>query len=113
VLPDQAIDPWQLIKPREAWLTVVVIAVLGFVNYVLLKLYGSRALDYSAVLGGMVDSTATIAELSGFLGGSTGNVLHLAIVINFLTIIAMFVRNLLILTIFARTASANEAMGDQ
>lgn len=105
VLPDRAIDPWQLINPREAWLTVVVIAVLGFVNYVLLKLYGSRGFYYSAVLGGMVNSTATIAELSSFLTGSTVNALSLAIIINFLTIIAMFVRNLLIVTIFARAAA--------
>jgi len=104
VLPDRTIDPWQLINPREAWLTVVAIAVLGFLNYVLLKLYGSRGLYYSAVLGGMVNSTATIAELSGFLTGPAANTLALATVINFLTIVAMFVRNLLILAIFARSA---------
>lgn len=104
VLPDRTVDPWQLINPREAWLTVVVIAVLGFLNYVLLKLYSSRGLYYSAVLGGMVNSTATIAELSGFLTGPTADIMALATVINFLTIIAMFVRNLVILAIFARSA---------
>ncbi|HMF76922.1 MAG TPA: DUF4010 domain-containing protein [Bryobacteraceae bacterium] len=107
VLPDRAIDPLQLINPREAWLTVVVIAVLGFVNYVLLKLYSSRGLYYSAILGGMVNSTAAIAELSGFLTGSTANAMPLAITINFLTIVAMFVRNLLIVAIFARSAALN------
>ena len=105
VLPDRAIDPWQLINPREAWLTVVVIAVLGFVNYVLLKLYSSRGLYYSAVLGGMVNSTAAIAELSGFLASAKGNAMPLAITIDFLTIVAMFIRNVLILGIFARAAA--------
>jgi uncharacterized membrane protein (DUF4010 family) len=106
ILPDHPIDPWQLINPREAWLTVVVIAVLGFSNYVLLKLYSSRGLYYSAVLGGMVNSTATIAELSGLLAARAGNenVMALAITIDFLTIVAMFIRNLLILGIFARAA---------
>ncbi len=106
VLPDHPIDPWQLINPREAWLTVVVIAALGFTNYVLLKLYGSRGLYYSAVLGGMVNSTATIAELSGSLVGNAENqsTLPMAVTINFLTIVAMFIRNLLILGIFARAA---------
>src|SRR6185437_13900809 len=50
VLPNRTVDPWQLINPREAWLTVIVIAALGFVNYVLLKLYSSRGLYYTAVL---------------------------------------------------------------
>jgi uncharacterized membrane protein (DUF4010 family) len=105
VLPDRPVDPWQLINPREAWLTVVVIAVLGFVNYVLLKLYSSRGLYYSAVLGGMVNSTAAIAELSGSLAGSMTNAMSLAITIDFLTIVAMFVRNLVILAIFAPAAA--------
>ena len=60
VLPDHTVDPWNLINPREAWLTIIAIAVLGFVNYVLLKIYNSRGLYYSAVLGGLVNSTAAI-----------------------------------------------------
>ena len=104
VLPNYAIDPWGLLNPREAWLTVVIIAALGFANYVLLKLYSSRGLYYSALLGGMVNSTATIAELAGFLRNSEGNPMALAVIVDFLTIVAMFVRNLLILAIFARTA---------
>jgi uncharacterized membrane protein (DUF4010 family) len=109
ILPDRAVDPWQLVNPREAWLTVVVIAVLGFANYVLLKLYSSRGLYYSAVLGGMVNSTAAIAELSGYLAGQGGNALALATIIDFLTIVAMFLRNLLILAIFARAAALTAA----
>jgi uncharacterized membrane protein (DUF4010 family) len=104
VLPDRLIDPWQLVNPREAWLTVILIAVLGFVNYVLLKLYSSRGLYYMAVLGGLVNSTATIAELSGFLANPKNDVTEMAIAIDLLTVIAMFVRNLLILAIFAQSA---------
>jgi len=95
VLPNRTVDPWQLINPREAWLTVIVIAALGFVNYVLLKLYSSRGLYYTAVLGGMINSTATIAELAEFLTSPISDLIPLAIVVDFLTIIAMFVRNLL------------------
>lgn len=104
VLPNRPVDPWQMINPREAWLTVVVIAVLGFANYLLLKIYSSRGLYYSALLGGMVNSTATIAELSEFLALPKENTMPVAIVIDLLTIVAMFVRNLLILAIFARAA---------
>jgi uncharacterized membrane protein (DUF4010 family) len=103
-IPDRPIDPWQLVNPRTAWLTVVVIAVLGFVNYLLLKLYAGRGLYYSAVLGGMVNSTAAIAELSRFLVGAEGNEVGVAAVIDLLTVLAMFVRNLVILAIFAKGA---------
>lgn len=109
VLSNHAIDPWGLVNPREAWLTIVVIAVLGFVNYVLLKMYSSRGLYYSAILGGLVNSTAAIAELAGSLKYQKENVAPLAMTIDLLTVIAMFLRNLLILAIFARAAVATAA----
>ncbi len=108
-LPNHPVDPWQLINPRAAWLTVIVIAALGFVNYLLLKLYAGRGLYYSALLGGMVNSTATIAELSQFLTNSDANETAIATIINFLTVLAMFLRNLLILAIFARSAAVYAA----
>jgi uncharacterized membrane protein (DUF4010 family) len=109
VLPSRTVDPWHLINPREAWLTIIVIAALGFINYVLLKVYGSRGLYYSAVLGGLVNSTAAIAELSGSLKDQAGDIAELAITIDLLTVVAMFLRNLLILAIFARAAVATAA----
>jgi uncharacterized membrane protein (DUF4010 family) len=41
-LPEGVIDPWGLVDPRAAWVTVLLIAGIGFGNYVLLKLYGTR-----------------------------------------------------------------------
>lgn len=105
ILPNDTVDPWKLVNPREAWLTVVVIAGIGFVNYVLLKIYSAHGLYYSAVLGGLVNSTATIAELSGSLKRQSSDLTPLAIVIDLLTVVAMFLRNLLILAIFARAAA--------
>ncbi len=105
VLPDRTVDPWKLVNPREAWLTVVLLAALGFFNYLLLKAYSSRGLYYSALLGGMVNSTATIAELAGYLKDPNVDAVSLGSVIDLLTIIAMFGRNLLILVIFARAAA--------
>ena len=114
VLPDRAVDPWGLINPREAWLTIIVIAALGFANYVLLKLYSARGLYYSALLGGLVNSTAAIAELASSLKGQTGegearDIAPIAITIDLLTVVAMFVRNLLILAIFAHEAVIDAA----
>lgn len=110
ILPNRTVDPWGLINPREAWLTIVVIAAIGFVNYVLLKLYSSRDLYYSAILGGMVNSTATIAELAESFKAPQENIAPLAITVDLLTVVAMFVRNLLILAIFARAAVASAAV---
>lgn len=64
VLPEQAIDPWGLIAPRSTWATVILIAALGFVNYALWKIYGSRGVEITGFLGGLVNSTAAVAELA-------------------------------------------------
>src|SRR6202789_8876 len=63
LLPNRFVDPWGLLEPREAWITVIVIACLGFVNYLLLRVYGSKGVYLTAVFGGLVNSTATVAEL--------------------------------------------------
>jgi uncharacterized membrane protein (DUF4010 family) len=101
ILPDRFVDSWRLINPREAWVTVVVLAGIGFINYVFLRLYKSKGLYFSALLGGLVNSTATVAQLGPALRGHAGS---LGVVISLLTIVAMFVRNLVILTIFGRAA---------
>jgi uncharacterized membrane protein (DUF4010 family) len=61
-LPNGFVDSWSLINPRESWITVIIIAATGFVNYLLPRVYSDRGLLYTAVLGGLVNSTATIAE---------------------------------------------------
>jgi uncharacterized membrane protein (DUF4010 family) len=102
LLPDRFVDPWQLIQPREAWVIVVVIACLGFLNYVLLRVYGSRGVYLTAILGGLVNSTASAAELASTL--SATGLTSLTIPVLLLTSMAMFVRNVLILAIFAPAA---------
>ena len=98
VLPDRFIDRWQLVNLRQAWVTVVVIAGISFVNYVLLRLYSARGLYWTAVLGGLVNSRATVAELMNTgVGTRTTAVVLLATV-------AMFVRNIALLAIFAPKA---------
>jgi uncharacterized membrane protein (DUF4010 family) len=105
LLPNHFIDRWQLINPREAWVTVVALAGIGFINYVLLRLYSTRGLYYTAVLGGLVNSTATVAELCGCLQAAGDEaVVAKAVEVVLLTRIAMFVRNLAILFFFAPVA---------
>jgi uncharacterized membrane protein (DUF4010 family) len=103
VLPDHFIDRWGLINPRQAWITVVVIAGIGFVNYVLLKIYGTRGIYLSGFLGGFVNSSAAAVELARPLGAG-GASLGVAVAALLLTIVAMFARNLLILALFSPSA---------
>jgi uncharacterized membrane protein (DUF4010 family) len=45
--------------------TSFLIASIGFANYILLKLYGARGIELTGFLGGLVNSTVTVAELAG------------------------------------------------
>jgi uncharacterized membrane protein (DUF4010 family) len=98
ILPDRFIDPWQLLNPREAWVTVVVIAGIAFVNYVLLRLYGTRGLSWTAFLGGLVNNRAAIAELMNVVDGA-----RIVGIVLFATL-AMFLRNICLLALFAPRA---------
>lgn len=112
LLPDRFVDPWRLINPRQAWVIVVVIAGIGFLNYVLLRLYGARGLFWTALLGGFVNSTAAVAELVSLVDeshdqsrvaddGLQARLVALVLVAN----AATFIRNLVILVIFATMAA--------
>ncbi len=98
VLPNRFIDRWELVNLRQSWVTVVVIASIAFVNYVLLRLYGTRGLYWTAVLGGLVNSRATVAELMT-VGASARTT---AVVL--LATVAMFIRNIVLLALFAPKA---------
>ncbi|HEX8322303.1 MAG TPA: DUF4010 domain-containing protein [Tepidisphaeraceae bacterium] len=103
MLRDAPVGPYGLFNPHKFWMTVVIIAGIGFLNYVLLRLYSDRGLYYAAVLGGLVNSTAAVAELAGQLR-QRGTPLAKAVSILMLTNMSMFVRNGVILAIFAPVA---------
>src|SRR6202167_819952 len=105
VLPNRYIDPWQLFNPSDAWISVIAIAGIGFVNYVFLRIYSTQGLYLGAIFGGLVNSSATIAELGTRLR-ETG-MADRATTLCLLTTIAMFARNLILATIFSpRSLSA-------
>ncbi len=103
ILPDRFVDKWELVNPRQTWITVIVIAGIGFVNYVLLKIYGTRGVYMSGFLGGFVNSSAAAVELARPLGAG-GTSSGVAVAALLLTIVAMFARNLLILALFSPSA---------
>lgn len=99
ILPDRFIDHWQLFNPSDAWISVIAIALIGFVNYVFLKVFSTRGLYLGAIFGGLINSTATIAEISE-RAETTGLTSQLS-ALSLLTTIAMFVRNLILATLFS------------
>lgn len=63
-LPQGTIDRWKIIDLRAAWVTVLLIAGIGFANYILLKMVGAAAVELTGFFGGLVNSTVTVAALS-------------------------------------------------
>lgn len=104
VLPTGTIDPWHLIEPRAAWITVILVAGLGFANYILLKLYGARGLELTGFLGGLINSTVTITELADQANQSDGRLVEVTRRGVVLATAAMLVRNSLLLGLLAPSA---------
>jgi uncharacterized membrane protein (DUF4010 family) len=104
VLPVHPVDPFGLVQLQETWATVLLIAALGFVNYVLWKIYGPRSIDITSFLGGLVNSTAAVAELSSRVREAGESFVKLAYRGVVLATGAMLLRNSLILAILAVSA---------
>jgi uncharacterized membrane protein (DUF4010 family) len=83
---------------------VLLIAALGFVNYVLLKMYGARGFEVTGFLGGLVNSTVTVTELAQRDRESEGELGRIAQRGVILATTAMILRNAAILLILAPAA---------
>ena len=99
IMPDRYVDPWGLFNPGDAWVSVIAISGIGFLNYFLLRMFSTNGLYLGAIFGGLVNSTATLAESSQRVqqAGLTSRISTLCL----LTTIAMFARNLILLLIFS------------
>jgi uncharacterized membrane protein (DUF4010 family) len=101
VLPAHPVDPWRLIDPRSNWLSVVIIAGIGFVNYILMKLLGVRGMEITAFFGGLVNSRKVIVEL-GLRLREVGAALMPSVQRGVLLATrAMIIRNVLIVAVLA------------
>lgn len=103
LLPNHYVDPWELLNPKDAWITVMVLAGISFGNYILLKVYSTKGLYYSALLGGAVNSSAAVSEIATAVRVG-GEVVPHALPILLMTTISMFIRNLVLLGLFEPTA---------
>jgi len=110
VLPVGTVDRWSLVDPRAAWVSVVLIAALGFVNYILLKLYGARSIEFTGFLGGLVNGTVTVTELATHAREGNRQLLEAVYRGIALATAAMLVRNGIILGLLAPRAFARASL---
>ena len=65
LLPDRTIDPLHVLNPYKIWLLVVFISGIGYIGYVLMRVFGAQSgTGLTGVLGGLVSSTAVTATMS-------------------------------------------------
>jgi uncharacterized membrane protein (DUF4010 family) len=105
ILPTHAVDPWGLIVPQTAFVTVIVIAAIGFINYILMKVYGPRGMEITAFFGGLVNSRKVIVELTSRLHAVGATFLPSIYRGVMLATASMLLRNVLIVVIFAPKAA--------
>lgn len=65
LLPDDSLDPYGVLNPREIWLMVVLVSLIGYVGYILIRVLGAgRGLSLTGILGGLVSSTAVTMAMA-------------------------------------------------
>jgi len=83
---------------------VILIAGIGFVNYILWKLYGMRGAELSGFLGGLVNSNFTVIEMASRVRETSGAMVGTAFRGIVLATAAMLLRNAALLLILAPVA---------
>lgn len=63
LLPSESVDPWNAVDPQTVWLLIMVISVIGFVNYLVVARYGAKGIAVTSFFGGLANSTAVIGEI--------------------------------------------------
>ena len=106
VLPSSPVDPWGVIRLRELWFLTILIATISFAGYIAVRLLGHRAgLALGAVVGSIVSSTLTVAELAGRVRRGTVTALDAASAA-LLTTLVMLVRIILLVIFLAPQLTA-------
>ena len=103
-LPPGKVDRWDLVEPRAALVIVILIAGIGFTNYVLLRLYGRRGVELAGFLGGLVNSTVTASEMAVRVRETDGGLREVAFLGVMLATIAMLLRNAVLLLLVSPRA---------
>lgn len=106
VLPSHPVDPWRLIDPRDNWASVVLIAGIAFINYILLRVLGPRGMEITAFFGGLVNSRKVIVEFILRAKGNSEALLPIVYRGVMLATAAMALRNGIIVAVLAKSREA-------
>jgi uncharacterized membrane protein (DUF4010 family) len=102
LLPDTPLDPLRVLTPREIWLFVVLVSLIGYIGYVLIRILGAeRGLSLIGVLGGLVSSTAVTSAMAAEVRGNS-SVLSSAVFATVVASCTMFPRMLFIVLVVNR-----------
>jgi uncharacterized membrane protein (DUF4010 family) len=105
-LPSHPVDPWQLIDPRDNWWSVVLIAGIAFINYLLLRILGPGGMEVTAFFGGLVNSRKVIVEFILRTEGNSEALLPVVYRGVMLATAAMALRNGIIVAVLAKSKVA-------
>jgi len=101
-LPEEPIDPWGVLNPRQVWLFVVMVSLIGYVGYILIRILGTeRGLSLTGILGGLVSSTAVASSMAAEVRESP-QILSSAVFATAIASCTMFPRILLIVLVVNR-----------
>jgi len=101
-LPEEPIDPWGVLNPRQVWLFVVMVSLIGYVGYILIRILGTeRGLSLTGILGGLVSSTAVASSMAAEVRESP-QILSSAVFATAIASCTMFPRILLIVLVLNR-----------
>ncbi len=65
LLPSDYLTSYELIRPSQLWLLVIILSTISWSGYVLMRLLGSkRGLQINALMGGLVSTTAITVSLA-------------------------------------------------
>ena len=65
LIPEGALGPWGIISLRQIWLFIVMVSLIGYVGYILIRILGAeRGLSLTGILGGIVSSTAVTSSMA-------------------------------------------------
>jgi len=65
LLPNEPIGPFEVINLRTIWTFVVLVSLIGYAGYILIRIWGTeRGLSMTGVLGGLVSSVAVTTSMA-------------------------------------------------
>ncbi len=103
LLPETPLGPWGVLNARQIWLFVVMVSLIGYVGYIMIRILGAeRGLSLTGILGGLVSSTAVTTSMAAEVKASP-EILTSAVFATAVASCTMFPRILLIVLVVNRS----------